>query len=95
MLSGGVASWAAGKEVVRRGGTRDLVCLFTDTNYEDEDTYRFLEEAAEDIAPGSLVRINTGLDQFLCAFLRADVSGHQICIWMTLLDFLHCVDDTR
>jgi 3'-phosphoadenosine 5'-phosphosulfate sulfotransferase (PAPS reductase)/FAD synthetase len=49
MLSGGASSWAAGKLVAARHGTENLVCLMTDTGQEDEDTYRFAHEAAENI----------------------------------------------
>lgn len=49
MLSGGAASWAAGKRVVERYGAEDTVLLFADTRFEDEDTYRYLHDAAENI----------------------------------------------
>jgi len=49
MFSGGVASWATARRVVDRHGTDDLTLLFTDTRSEDEDTYRFLNDAAADI----------------------------------------------
>lgn len=44
--SGGIASWATAKRVIERHGTDGLVLLFTDTNSEDEDLYRFLDETA-------------------------------------------------
>lgn len=48
-FSGGVGSWACAKEVVRLHGKEDVVLLFSDVMMEDEDLYRFLEEASADI----------------------------------------------
>ena len=59
MFSGGVGSWAAARRVAERHGTDDLTLLFTDTKIEDEDTYRFLREAAENVG-GTLVEIADG-----------------------------------
>lgn len=59
MLSGGEGSWAAGKIVAQRHGTANLIHLFTDTRMEDEDTYRFLHESAENIG-GELIKIADG-----------------------------------
>lgn len=49
MFSGGIGSWAAAKRVVERHGTEGVVLLFADTLMEDEDTYRFLDEAAANV----------------------------------------------
>ena len=49
MFSGGIGSWATAKRVVERYGTDDLTLLFTDTLIEDEDLYRFLDEAASNL----------------------------------------------
>ena len=49
LLSGGEASWAACKTSALRDGLEGLTLLFTDTLQEDEDTYRFLRESAENI----------------------------------------------
>lgn len=49
LFSGGVGSWAAAKRVAEKYGTENLTLLFTDTKSEDEDTYRFLKEAAENV----------------------------------------------
>jgi len=49
LLSGGAASWAAGKKVARWYGTENLVLLMADTKQEDEDTYRFARDAAANI----------------------------------------------
>jgi hypothetical protein len=59
MFSGGVGSWAAARRVADRFGTSDLTLLFTDTLMEDEDLYRFLEEAATNIG-APLVKIAEG-----------------------------------
>lgn len=61
LLSGGAGSWAAGKRVAERYGTNDLILLFTDTKFEDEDTYRYLRESAANIG-GELVMAADGRD---------------------------------
>ena len=59
MFSGGIGSWAAAKRVAERDGTERLTLLFTDTLMEDEDLYRFLEQAAANVG-GHLVRLAEG-----------------------------------
>lgn len=49
MFSGGVGSWAAAKRVVAKHGKDGVTLLFADTLIEDEDLYRFLDEASADI----------------------------------------------
>lgn len=49
MFSGGVGSWMAAKRVAAQYGTDDLALLFTDTMMEDEDLYRFIDEAAANV----------------------------------------------
>ena len=49
MFSGGAASWGTARRIVDEGLVDDLVLVFTDTKTEDEDLYRFLDEAAADI----------------------------------------------
>lgn len=61
MFSGGVGSWAAAKRVAERHGTADMVLLFTDTRTEDEDLYRFIDEAAADVG-APLVKVADGRD---------------------------------
>lgn len=50
LFSGGISSWAAARRLVDAHGTSGIVLLFTDTLTEDRDLYRFLYEAAADIA---------------------------------------------
>ena len=45
MFSGGASSWAAAKRVIERYGTEGVVLLFADTRIEDDDLYRFLDDA--------------------------------------------------
>lgn len=59
MFSGGVGSWAAAKRVAHETGTDNLILCFADTLIEDEDLYRFIEEAANDVG-GKLVRLSEG-----------------------------------
>jgi len=47
MFSGGLASAYVAKIVADKIGKQNLQLLFTDTRWEDEDTYRFLHQAAE------------------------------------------------
>lgn len=69
MFSSGIGSWAAAKRVAETHGTDDLVLLFADVKGrtdsphagEDEDNYRFLQEAAANIG-GELVWLNEGRD---------------------------------
>lgn len=49
MFSSGISSWAAAKKYVGQHGADGLVLLFADTGIEDEDNYRFLQDAAGNI----------------------------------------------
>ena len=46
MFSGGAASAVAGYRAMERYGREELTLLFCDTLMEDDDTYRFLDDAA-------------------------------------------------
>lgn len=59
MFSGGVGSWATAKRVADAHGTDNLILLFSDTKMEDEDLYRFIHEAAENVG-GKLVTLTEG-----------------------------------
>lgn len=59
LFSGGIGSWAAARRTVEAGF--DTTLLFTDTLTEDEDTYRFLSQAAHDVG-APLVRVADGRD---------------------------------
>lgn len=69
MFSGGAGSWAAAKRVASCHGTDNLTLLFSDVGPEDrkphqgedEDTYRFITEAAENVG-GELVTLRDGRD---------------------------------
>ena len=61
MFSGGAGSWATARRVADREGTENLTLLFADTLMEDEDLYRFVEEAAANIG-GRFVKIAEGRD---------------------------------
>lgn len=49
MTSGGVTSWATARRVADKYGTDNLVLLFADTLFEDEDLHRFLADVSRDI----------------------------------------------
>lgn len=46
MWSGGITSWATARHVIAEHGTASTVLLFADTNAEDEDLYRWNDDAA-------------------------------------------------
>ena len=49
MFSSGISSWAATKRYAEQNGTAGMALLFADTGIEDEDNYRFLHEAADNV----------------------------------------------
>lgn len=67
MFSGGIGSWATAKRVAAKHGTKNMVLLFADVKGdtvdphigEDEDTYRFIVDAAENVG-AELVRVADG-----------------------------------
>ena len=69
MFSGGIGSWAAAKRVVNQYGTENLFLVFSDVKGnnssphigEDEDTYRFIEDAAKNVG-GIFIYLNEGRD---------------------------------
>lgn len=68
MFSGGLGSWLTARRVAAEHGTDKLVLLFADVASgrsphvgEDEDTYRFIREAAADVG-GQLVTVSDGRD---------------------------------
>ena len=69
MFSGGIGSWAAAKRVAKQYGTDDLYLVFSDVKGnnpsphvgEDEDTYRFVREAAANVG-GEFIYLNEGKD---------------------------------
>lgn len=68
MFSGGLGSWMTAKRVAHRYGTKNLFLLFADVGSgrsghvgEDEDTYRFIGEAAANVG-GQLVTVADGRD---------------------------------
>jgi hypothetical protein len=69
MFSGGIGSWACAKRVAAEHGTENLYLLFSDVKGsnpdphvgEDEDTYRFIKEAADNVG-GTLVTVSDGRD---------------------------------
>ena len=48
-FSGGIGSWAAAKRLALRDDVDALTLLFSDTQIEDEDLYRFLDDAVANI----------------------------------------------
>ena len=60
LFSGGAASWAAARRIVDSGAAH-VTLLFTDTMTEDEDLYRFLDDAARDLGL-PVTRLSDGRD---------------------------------
>ncbi len=58
-FSSGAASWLAAKRVAQKFGTDNLYLVFADTGIEDEDNYRFLTDAANNVG-GELVWLKDG-----------------------------------
>jgi len=69
MFSGGIGSWMTAKRVVDKVGAKNVTLLFSDVKGsnenphigEDEDTYRFIDEAAAMLG-AQLVRVVDGRD---------------------------------
>lgn len=68
MFSGGLGSWMTAKRVAEKVGVEDITLLFADVGSdrsphvgEDEDTYRFINEAAANIG-AELVTVSDGRD---------------------------------
>jgi len=74
-LSGGKASWAAGKLARQQHPDASMVGLFTDTNGEDPDLYRFLREAATDLDV-PLVWLNNGGQTIWDVFRKKRMIGN-------------------
>lgn len=77
MFSGGAGSWATAKRVVERHGAADTVLLFADTLIEDEDLYRFIDEASVNIG-APLVRLAEGRDPWQVFFDRRFLGNSRI-----------------
>lgn len=81
LFSGGIGSWAAARRLLDTGAAtpETLTLLFTDTLIEDEDLYRFIEDAAQNLET-PITRIADGRtpwevfhDQGMIANTRADL----------------------
>jgi hypothetical protein len=67
MFSGGIGSWATAKRVAAKYGAENVILLFSDVKGdtdnphigEDQDTYRFIEEAAANIG-AELIKVVDG-----------------------------------
>jgi len=58
-FSSGSSSWLAAKRVADKFGTDNLYLVFADTSIEDEDNYRFLVDAAQNVG-GKLIWLKDG-----------------------------------
>ena len=62
-FSGGIGSWATAARVIERYGREQVTLLFADTLVEDEDTYRFRDDAADQLG-AELVVVADGRTPF-------------------------------
>lgn len=60
-FSGGIGSYITAKRVIEKYGSDNVTLLFTDTKIEDEDLYRFINEAVEKLK-ARFVSIEDGRD---------------------------------
>jgi hypothetical protein len=67
MFSGGLGSFFAAKRVIDLYGPQDVILLFSDTLIEDEDLYRFLDDA-ENYFGIPITRIAEGRDPWQVFF---------------------------
>ena len=77
MFSGGVGSWATARRLRDTVNPEQLTLLFADTLMEDEDLYRFLDEAAADVG-GDLVKVAEGRDPWKVFFDSRFLGNHRI-----------------
>lgn len=77
MFSGGVGSWMTARRVAAKHGTNNLILLFADTKMEDEDLYRFLDEAAANVG-GELIKLAEGRTPWELFFDRKFLSNSRV-----------------
>lgn len=76
MYSGGKGSWAAARSLLNAGADPvAMTLLFADTNGEDEDLYRFLDESAADLG-AQLVRLDNAGQTIWDVFRRERMIGN-------------------
>ena len=75
-FSSGAASWLAAKRVSQKFGTENLYLVFADTGIEDEDNYRFLNEAARNVG-GTLIWLKDGRTPWDIFFEKRFVNHRQ------------------
>ena len=61
MFSGGAGSWATAMRIKEQYGNKNLILVFADTLTEDEDLYRFMDDAKKQIG-GKFVHLKDGRD---------------------------------
>ncbi|MFI3329076.1 MAG: hypothetical protein R3Y05_01165 [bacterium] len=66
-FSGGIGSYFTAKRVIEKYGSKDVWLLFTDTNYENDDLYRFNMDAIRKLRC-NYIHLNYGKDVWECAF---------------------------
>lgn len=73
--SGGLGSFMAAKLVADKQGAENCLLLFADTNTEDEDLYRFVDETVE-ILGIELVRLENGYRDIWDVFTEVKFMGN-------------------
>ena len=83
LFSGGIGSWGAARRLAD-SGVGPLTLLFTDTLTEDEDLYRFLREAADDVG-GDLIWLSEGRDVWEVFFDAKMIGNNRAAICSRIL----------
>lgn len=74
MFSGGLGSWACARRVIAQCGPQAVTLLFTDTLTEDEDLYRFLDDASAQLG-AQLIKISEGRSVWEVLFAKRMMGG--------------------
>lgn len=75
-FSGGICSWIEAKRVVAKHGPEETILLFADTKMEDEDLYRFLDEAAKNVG-APLIKLCDGRNPWEVMRDEKVLAGHR------------------
>jgi hypothetical protein len=60
-FSGGIGSYMAAKRVIEEHGAENTLLVFTDTKIEDNDLYRFMDDAVKDLG-AEFIKLQDGRD---------------------------------
>jgi len=84
LFSGGIGSFAAGMRTAFKYGAENTRLLFTDTKTEDEDLYRFINQAAEAVG-SELIVLTEGRDVWELFFDQKFIGNTRVDICSRIL----------